>query len=69
MQGSEMNIEDNKILLQVLSEVFEGFAFMFVEEETDPEEEGQAENIRSRICFKGKKPEGVSGNLSPVEFL
>ncbi len=59
---------DNEIVLRVLSEVFEGFAFMFVEEEPDFDSEAPVECLCARIGFSGKSAAGVFEIVSPVDF-
>jgi len=59
---------DNEIVLRVLSEVFEGFAFMFVEEEPDFNSEAPVECLCARIGFSGKIAAGVFEIVSPVDF-
>ena len=63
-----MYMEDNAILLKVLSDVFEGFAFMFVEEEPEFEGGELGDCLGASIGFSGS---GVSGTLeiiAPVDF-
>lgn len=66
--GLDMNSDDNEILLGVLSEVFEGFAFMFVEEEPDFESEAVDECLRTKIDFSGKGVKGFLEIIASVDF-
>lgn len=63
-----MKDNDTEMLLRVLSEVFEGFAFMFVEPDTDAGGEEAGEWIRARIGYKGPDTEGFFEIVSPVDF-
>lgn len=66
--NSTLKNTDNEIVLRVLSEVFEGFAFMFVEEEPDFDSDAPLECLGASIRFSGKSAEGVFEIVSPVDF-
>jgi len=66
--NSTLKNTDNEVVLRVLSEVFEGFAFMFVEEEPDFDSGAPVECLSASIRFSGKSAAGVFEIVSPVDF-
>ncbi|MCF8025408.1 MAG: hypothetical protein K9K82_07965 [Desulfobacteraceae bacterium] len=63
-----METEDNGLLLQVFSSVFEEFAFMFVEEDPFPEpsETSYCPCLLAEISFKSKDKHGFLEVVAPV---
>ena len=60
--------DDNELLLQVFSSVFEGFAFMFVEQEEDLEAKGGDYCIKAGIEFRSQDKSGSLEIIAPLEL-
>ncbi len=63
-----MNADDNDILIKVFSSIFEDFAFMFVEETLDLEDDSPGECLMAKIEFNSKSKKGCLEVIAPVEF-
>lgn len=63
-----MNTDDNEILMKVFSTIFEDFAFMFVEEPFDLENESPGECIRAEINFESKNQKGYLEVVAPLKL-
>ncbi len=64
-----MEINDNGLLLQVFSSVFEEFAFMFVEPDADPEpgDSSCCPCLLAEISFESRDKKGFLEAVAPVE--
>lgn len=63
-----MNDDDKDLLLKVFSSIFEDFAFMFVEEASEIEDESPGVCLRARIGFKSKSKKGYLEVIASVDF-
>ncbi len=63
-----MHADNNELLLKVFSSVFEGFAFMFVEDEPDgvPREPGDC--VQAEIAFESASDRGTMEVVAPLDF-
>ena len=63
-----MAVMDNEVLLSVFSAVFEGFAFMFVEADTDVAAENPGDCLRAGISFESDAYQGTLEVIAPVSL-
>ena len=63
-----MSQENNELLLQSFSSVFEGFAFMFVEQEPDLDAHNHGACLQADITFKSRDTLGSLEVIAPEEL-
>ncbi|MFO7838401.1 MAG: hypothetical protein R6X08_02730 [Desulfosalsimonadaceae bacterium] len=63
-----MNSEDSELLIKVFSSVFEGFAFMFVEDEPDAVPRQPGDCVRAEIAFSSGSGGGSMEVVASQDF-